>query len=92
MNLKVGDILVYDGYESLHEAELVKIHHIYKTVGDEADILVKPLNSKEEFRTLKSKLLTLEEADHKLWSLIREAEMLKREIGVQLNLKYNSNV
>ena len=92
MDLKVGDIFVYDGYESLHEAELVRIHHIYVALDRDADILVKPLNSKEEFRTLKSKLITLEEANHRLWSLIREAEMLKREIGVQLNLKYNSNV
>ena len=91
-DLRIGEICVYDGYESFVEAELVEVLAKYEGRTPDRDVLIKSLTTGEEFRSYSTALVSLEKADHELWLTIKQAENLRQEVKSKLNKKYNSNL
>jgi hypothetical protein len=88
-DLVVGNVYVFDGGVNIAEAEVVELIQIYSKNTSLFEVKVKPLEAPESevFNCDGYNLLTLEEADHELFLLIKQAETLRQEVKAQLHLK-----
>ena len=86
--LKVGDICFCKSNSSFLESYLVKIVELQP---DSDAALIETLDTGKEGIRFSNRLLTLEQASHELYLLVKQAETLRTEVNSKLYSKYNSN-